>query len=134
MSEDTPQKPVVLLVMAGDYDDWGVSGVFSEDHVAAAERHSDLVGGEIVRRELNPTLEDPGQDFWCVDVTAHNKWPRLQESGELQRSYSNLRGDAGFSDEIFTWHGYAENEAAAIIEAGKALTQAQQEKEREAQC
>jgi len=140
MPEDTP-APKVFVVTAGEYEDYGLCAVFTEGNRDLANRHAKLIGGEVETWcPLNPVLDDPGRDFWCVDIDtdgkiqADNCWPRLQTDGSLQRSFASLRKYGSSLGEGFTWRGYADSSATAAIKARKALAQAQQEKERTDQC
>lgn len=127
----------VFLVTVGEYSDYRVLAVFSEDRKVDAEQAAILVGGDIEEMTLNPEeFVDPGMDYFRVYMRRSgesrvNKYSRLDyEAYEL---LDDTWGNRGVPREMevyllthkdrplerrsywqLCWYGYAASEEEAV--------------------
>lgn len=86
----------VYAVWTGEYSDADVLGIYSSEE--AARDVADLVSGTVEPYELDAVKpEDPGEDFWVVEIDKSGRITklvnkgRLDTSGELHTPFSYLR-------------------------------------------
>jgi len=116
---------VVYIVTVGDYSAYQIVAAFSEVRNADAEQCAELIGGEVEKYVLDQTqYEDPGMDFYNVDITHAGKvdccfaLPRLDGDGSKQQASIALRTHRDYPSERKSywrlyWAGYAQSEEHA---------------------